>query len=708
MPQNSSDRCSTGPIDLSTPLPKSVPSNPTSNPSGYRRVGSKNPGPRRTEGRSAAPAPGQLLRKRNPNRPQFRMGRRDPVVEQDNEAEQGKDDEDDQVYADLNKTLDQGIDVDMTLDQQIKHIAYQLRKNDETGHLPKFYVFYLECIQILLTNENILSKGQISMLSKEQISKLQAYADFDQVMKLSDQELWAAVEQINTMIEQEIEKFGQKGEAAYLVDELTDNRENLDDNQILAMESRLKLLTEEYFLTDEQSTLLESLTSENLATMSQKDIESAIQRVNALTNEVQELSEQTTYLVDELTDNRENLNDNQILAMESRLKLWAEEDTLTDEQRTILESLTSENLATMSQEDIDSTVQRLNALTNEVQELSEVYEEPTETLLDEDKFGPVVSDEEQRLLDSLSDDNIKNLSDEDIINIAGKLDLIGEDGTLLDPARYPFSRAHFYRDVADAQFAVDQAAEHQETSESAQEEAEEDEQDEEDEDEEEEEEEDEDDDRDATEMENYINEVIDPSPIAREPLPYTPKEHDTEELRLDWPNTPLTGSGLTESIVQKVTWLAKRLPHGYWTPSQIAERYEGGYMVRFNSDEEKELVLKLAAESANARAAHLSEKSGETVEAEDMQFESLQERGDEKERLADRMARGVYEEPAKRGNRMLDSVMRQLDNNETYKSEDAEKFRGRVDRLIGMIGGRARGGAREKGAASDTSKGAKK
>ncbi|KAI9873696.1 MAG: hypothetical protein M1823_007860, partial [Watsoniomyces obsoletus] len=169
-------------------------------------------------------------------------------------------------------------------------------------------------------------------------------------------------------------------------------------------------------------------------------------------------------------------------------------------------------------------------------------------------------------------------------------------------------------------------------------------------------------------------------------------------LRKDWPNTPLSGPGLTESVIQKVTWLAKRLPHGHWTPSQIAERYEEGYMVRFASEQEKETVLKLAAGLANARADKLTERTGEAVEAQDMSFSGLMSEAKQgvNEKVLGGMTRGVYPRPEKQNRAFLDGVVRQLENNETYRPEDSSKFVGRVQKLIAQIsGGGGKGQAKQ-------------
>jgi hypothetical protein len=194
---------------------------------------------------------------------------------------------------------------------------------------------------------------------------------------------------------------------------------------------------------------------------------------------------------------------------------------------------------------------------------------------------------------------------------------------------------------------------------------------------------------DSQALQRHLEQTADPSPLPQKPIPYEPRNHDTQELRLDWPNTPLTSSGLTESVIQKVTWLARRLPHGHWTPSQIAERYEEGHMIRFASEDEKTKVLELAAQLANARADKMTERTQQAVDPKDMSFQSLMDGKHKPETMGvlDAMARGVYQQPGKQERAFMDGIVKKLSMNETYKGIDADKFMGRVRKLIGSVTG---------------------
>ena len=596
-------------------------------------------------------------------------------------------------------------DVDFAdAEEEIAFLEQQLSENSDD--LDEQDVVLLESRLKLLTEDETLTG--------EQRSILEALSDEEALSNMSEDEMNSSLERLNAVTEQQLKEqhedmSDEDKEVESLTEYLSENADKLDDKQVIAMESRLKLLQEQDSLTEEQSSLLSSLNVEDMANMSDAQINAALEQVNRLTDEHQkdpeaEKEKEVESLTDQLSEaDTSDLSVNQIIAMESRLKLLTEDEDLTNEQRSLLQVLSPGNIDNLSQEQIDANLKRLNNLTVKEDAAAFMHSERSEgqsTITHEERnLLTQLSDnddlsEEQRdsiqnrlkeiqarqlhLVKQLMDENYDNLSKDQKQSIFRELNLVNEDGTLENPAEK-------YAGLLAADQGVDLEDENED--------------DEVDEVEEEEPEEISKELSTEQEIDKYIDEVIDPSPIATEALPYVPKEHTTDELRLDWPNTPLSGSGLTESVIQKVTWLAKRLPHGYWTPRQIAERYEEGYMVRFNSEEEKETVLRLAAEMANSRAAKVSERIGEEVQAGDMQFESLGERSDEKQRLTDSMTKGVYPVPGKQSNQVMEGVMRQLDNNATYRSEDAEKFKGRIERLIGMVGGRARGGGGEAGEA---------
>lgn len=164
------------------------------------------------------------------------------------------------------------------------------------------------------------------------------------------------------------------------------------------------------------------------------------------------------------------------------------------------------------------------------------------------------------------------------------------------------------------------------------------------------------------------------------PVPYEPKGMTMEELRLDWPATAIDGRGSTESVQQKLEFLAKRLPHGWLSPQELAERLHKGQMVHFESDEERKEVLVIAAELAQSRADTLTERKGEHIPPEDMSFADIT--AEEKERLAAKMVKGEY--PGLQTHKLpfLNQVQRNLRNNGTYHEMETSKFMEKIQSLL--------------------------
>ncbi|EXJ78061.1 hypothetical protein A1O3_09222 [Capronia epimyces CBS 606.96] len=195
-------------------------------------------------------------------------------------------------------------------------------------------------------------------------------------------------------------------------------------------------------------------------------------------------------------------------------------------------------------------------------------------------------------------------------------------------------------------------------------------------------------------VEEYIKSSIDAPVNPTEEIAHVPgQEMSIETLRADWPNTPLSGTGLTESVQQRIEWLAHRIPHGYQTPMQLAERYYKGYFTRFESEEEKEEVLALAAEMARKRADEVTERKSVEAELKDMSFEDVASRSEERKALAETYVRGKYPEVEKQSMPFLDQVVRNLNNNETYNDLQAEQFMQTLQKLVPTQGGRSQKGA---------------
>lgn len=189
-------------------------------------------------------------------------------------------------------------------------------------------------------------------------------------------------------------------------------------------------------------------------------------------------------------------------------------------------------------------------------------------------------------------------------------------------------------------------------------------------------------------MEEYITKYVDRPANPTKPLPYNPTKFTLDDLKSDWPNTPLSTSGMTESVIQKVEWLARRLPHGYQSPQQIAEHYLKGNFTRFESEEEKQNVLKLASElSAKTKietedgTLHKHESPRFPVVA-DTAFTSLGSKSADKGHLMTTTIKGDYNQVQQQKYAFMQNVGRLLNNNETYGPVQAEKLMTRVQGLI--------------------------
>src|SRR5277367_736559 len=163
-------------------------------------------------------------------------------------------------------------------------------------------------------------------------------------------------------------------------------------------------------------------------------------------------------------------------------------------------------------------------------------------------------------------------------------------------------------------------------------------------------------------------------------VPYEPKATTMEELRLDWPATAMDATGLAGGAQQKLEHLAKRIPHGYLTPQELAERFHKGEMVHFESEAERAEVLNIAAELAKSRADMLTERKGETIAPEDMGFTDVS--AEEKRRLGARMVQGEY--PALHTHKLpfLNHIAKNLRNNGTYHEMETSKFMEKIESLL--------------------------
>jgi hypothetical protein len=190
----------------------------------------------------------------------------------------------------------------------------------------------------------------------------------------------------------------------------------------------------------------------------------------------------------------------------------------------------------------------------------------------------------------------------------------------------------------------------------------------------------------ASEVEDYISTVVDRPVNATTSLPHTPgKDLSDEELRKDWPPTPLSGAGLVEGVQQRIEWLAHRLPHGYHTPRQLALNYTNGYFTRFESAAERDEVLKISQDFAQKWAEKDAEKeknAGKDIQPVDTEFVSVVDKKSERQGLADTWVRGVYPEVAEQKHRFANHIVRNFFNNPTITRSKGEQFMQTVQNVL--------------------------
>jgi hypothetical protein len=180
------------------------------------------------------------------------------------------------------------------------------------------------------------------------------------------------------------------------------------------------------------------------------------------------------------------------------------------------------------------------------------------------------------------------------------------------------------------------------------------------------------------------------APPPRQWLDHTPEDLSLEDLRVDWPNIPTGDVGMVEEVRSKLRWMSRKMQHGYDAPQELALRMHRGEMVHFESEAEREEVLKLARELAEKKAGMLTERRGEVVEPEDSTFQSL---GDgDRRALSEELIKGIYPQVAPPGDNgkgkekhspaFLGEVVRMLGNNETYHAREQGQLVETIQRLL--------------------------
>ncbi|KAI5290288.1 hypothetical protein KEM52_000512 [Ascosphaera acerosa] len=130
-----------------------------------------------------------------------------------------------------------------------------------------------------------------------------------------------------------------------------------------------------------------------------------------------------------------------------------------------------------------------------------------------------------------------------------------------------------------------------------------------------------------------------------------------------------------------------RFANGFEAPSDLARRLLDGKAVRFRDDEEKRRAMQIAREMLAERAV----EGGEAGEAEgdgkappELHFQAVDDKACAD--MLDRLVAGSYAGkappvPANASPALRDTI-RMLKNNETYQSEDIQKFVGLLNKAL--------------------------
>ena len=183
-------------------------------------------------------------------------------------------------------------------------------------------------------------------------------------------------------------------------------------------------------------------------------------------------------------------------------------------------------------------------------------------------------------------------------------------------------------------------------------------------------------------------------------VPHQPLTHTVDSLRSDFPPIPTSSVAAMEAVQQRMDWLARRLPHGYIGADHLAEQYARGELVRFDSEEEKEVVLSMAAHMAGGAQDQTREDMG-FVDAKSSTTPTSATGGQSTDasQLADTMIRGIYADLPPQSSSPASSAQQQtaflsngiaalaLRNNGTYGTDKNKRF---VDKVLSVL---ARGAA---------------
>lgn len=167
-------------------------------------------------------------------------------------------------------------------------------------------------------------------------------------------------------------------------------------------------------------------------------------------------------------------------------------------------------------------------------------------------------------------------------------------------------------------------------------------------------------------------------PLSR----YTPQTPMITNLERTWPSFPTVSGARDSTVIESLLRLSDRTPNGYIAPHELGQRLFSGQYVHFFDEKEKSQALVEARKFSQQRADKQSQRKGELVEPEKVDYEpmSMDDRGS----LVQLLVQGKYAENKHVGKAaVVGEVVRNLANNETYQTAGkSSQFVSKLESLL--------------------------
>lgn len=166
------------------------------------------------------------------------------------------------------------------------------------------------------------------------------------------------------------------------------------------------------------------------------------------------------------------------------------------------------------------------------------------------------------------------------------------------------------------------------------------------------------------------------------PSHYNPQAPVLSNLERTWPSLPTNSGAHHFAVVDKLLRLSDRTPNGYIAPQELGKRLLNGQYVHFLDEKERSQALVEASKLSQQRADEMSQRKGELVEPEKVEFGRLST--DDRRVLLQSLVEGKYTQNEYFGQAsVVGEVVRNLANNETYQTAGkSAQFVSKVESLM--------------------------